>query len=150
MEHSKRGGHTKARTADGSPVRILHPERRDDSETLKLPPDDVGAWLGERGFELTNRSPSSVRLQWEDVEAFLVVEEGELAEIILTFTLTRDSPSRWDMWKFRVEQLCEAWGLALYDSQRGFLVEASEILRVLADTQAWKDFEVNFKWPSVV
>ncbi len=88
-----------------------------------------------------------MRLHRDDVEAFLVVGDHELAEIILTFTLSRDSPSRWKLWEALVLQLCEDWDLGLYDAARGFMVEPTEILHALADTQAWRDFEANFHWP---
>jgi hypothetical protein len=84
-----------------------------------------------------------------DTEAFLVVKECELASIRLTFTLRRDSPSRWKSWQDFVKQLCGSWGLGLYDPSSGSIVDASEILRVLAETTAWQDFEANFGWPGL-
>src|SRR5262249_52766320 len=121
--------------------------RAEDSPATHMDPNEVRVWLEARGFELREQGPSWLVLVHEDADAFLVVEEGELAKIILTFTLTRDSPSRWRIWQALVEDMCEKWGLILYDSNTGSMVDGSEVLRVLGETQAWKDFESNFDWP---
>ena len=83
------------------------------------------------------------------MEAFLTVEEGVLAEVCLTFTLSRDSPSCVKVWNILVEQLCENWGFQLYVSDLGFGVHSDEFLRVLSDTPAWQAFRSNFKWSPI-
>ena len=111
------------------------------SESAGIDPGAVEAWLETPGFQPQRKREGCSRLQWQDVEAFLEVEEGELARIELTFTLSQHSPSRWESWTALVRQVCTDWDLSLYDSNLGFNVEAGEILRVLAGTQASRDFE---------
>ena len=138
-----------ARAIDDTPLMISHLERRAELGSTDIRPDAVEAWLERRGFDLRQKREDLIRLQWEDVEAFLTVKEKELAEINLTFTLSRNSPSRWASWQDLVMQLCETWDLMLYVPDLDFNVDANELLSVLARTHAWRDFEVNYKWPSV-
>lgn len=139
----------KGRTADGTPVQFLCLERVEDGRAKRVNAGGIQTWLEERGFELRERSPSLSQFALEEVDVFLCMKEGELAEVSVRFTLTRTSPNRWASWEALVGQLCQAWGLELYDPDRGLKVDAGEILRVLAGTQAWKDFEANFNWPPV-
>src|SRR5207248_1194241 len=82
----------RARTAAGAPVRIARPVRTEDTAGKAVLLAPLSCWLEERGFVVSERSRSHVRLQRQDVEAFLAAEGEEVAEVILTFTLTRDSP----------------------------------------------------------
>jgi hypothetical protein len=141
---------TGARTADGTPVRIAYMERVGDFESEGINRGAVEQWMEARGFQLQERAEEFTVLRWEDVEALLVVKDGELAGIELTFTLSRHSPSYWASWTSMVRDICKAWGLSLYDSSLGFNVESGEILRVLANTQAWRDLEEGFKWPPAI
>jgi hypothetical protein len=138
-----------ARTADGTPVRITYLKRVGGYQSTEIDRNAVEGWLETRGFELQRKREASSRLHWEDVEAFLDVEEGELAGIELTFTLSQNSPSRWESWRALVQQISNVWDLALYDSEFGSNVEAGEILRVLSTTQAWREFGERFAWPPV-
>jgi hypothetical protein len=136
-------------TASGERLRILDVERANESNSTTIAPSTVERWLEDRGFRILQHSKFGNRLQWEDVEAALNAKEGALAEVCVTFTLSRDSPVRVDIWKSLVEQLCENWGFALYVSDLGFGVHADEFLRVLSDTPAWQDFQSKFKWSRI-
>lgn len=135
-----------ASTASGMPLRILHPERASEGCSAIINPEVLEGWLKEYGFGVRRRSPYGSRLQSEDVEVFLGIMDGVLAEVILTFTLTRDSPLRLDTWELFVKQLCESWGLRIHDSDLGFTVEANQFRRMLASTSAWQDFSEKFRW----
>jgi hypothetical protein len=135
-----------ASTASGMPLRILHPERGTESSSAIINPEALERWLKKYGFEVRRRSPYGSRLQSEDVEVFLGVMDGVLAEVILTFTLTRDSPLHLDKWNSFVSHLCESWGLRIHDSDLDFTVEANQFRRMLASTSAWQDFSKTFKW----
>jgi hypothetical protein len=112
-----------------------------------LQPAKVQEWLEERGFRVSEQDARRIVLVSENVEAFLAIKEAELADVILTFTLTRDSPAQWERWQALVDQLCTGWSLRLYDPKRDSLVNAGDLLPILADTQAWKNFERQFNWP---
>jgi len=142
-------GPSGARTSDGSRVRIQRPENSGGIGTVRIQPGTLRAWFEERGFEVTQLSKSGNRFHRGEIEALLGVVDGELAEVILTFTLSRNSPDLWQDWKIFVESLCEDWNFNVHDRQRGFMVGGSEILRVLSETESWKEFEANFKWPPV-
>jgi hypothetical protein len=140
---------SKNRTTSGSSVRILRPERVEDSGADGLRPEAVRKWFEKRGFRIMQESPLGDRLQWESIEADLGVNESELAEITLTFTLSRNSPDHWQSWKGLVEAICDNWGFCLFDPEKNHMVDASDILRVLSETQAWRDFGNQFHWPSL-
>ena len=139
----------RARTAAGAPVRIARPVRAEGTtgEAVLLAP--LCCWLEERGFVVSERSGSQVRLRRQDVEAFLAAEGEEVAEVLLTFTLTRDSPRHWDTWQKFVAELCGAWDLALFAPDHpGGKVGAGELLRLLSEATAWRDFQAAFGWPT--
>jgi hypothetical protein len=138
-----------ARTAAGTPVRLVRSVRAKDTAGVAVLLAPLCRWLEERGFIVSEHSRSQVRLQREDIEAFLAAEGEEVAEIILTFTLTRDSPRRWGTWQKFVIELCGAWDLALADpGHPGGKVPVGEIFRLLSEAPAWRDFQVVFGWPS--
>lgn len=134
-----------AGNASGMPS-ILHPERVSESGSTGICPLAIQGWLEKYGFEVRQRWESGIQLQWEDIEALLGIREGTLAEVNLTFTLTRNSPLRLDVWKTLVQHLSEAWGLVIYATELGFMVETDQFVHVLAGTPAWSDFATNFKW----
>jgi hypothetical protein len=139
----------RARTAAGTPVRIARAVRAEDSVGEAVQLASLCRWLEERGFVVTERSLSHLQLQREDVEAFLGVEADEVAEVILTFTLNRDSPRRWDAWQRFVAELSGAWNLALFAPDHpGGKAGAADLLRILSRTPAWLDFQAAFGWPS--
>jgi hypothetical protein len=106
-------------------------------------------WLEERGFVITKRSSSHVQMQRKEVEAFLAAEGEEVAEVILTFTLTRDSPRRWPTWQTFVSELCGAWDLTLAaPDPLGGKAGATDLLSILSGTPAWRDFQAAFGWSS--
>jgi len=143
------GSSTVSQSNESAPIRVQDVERTENSGSVRLDPDRVQLWLMERGFALRQRSASFARLNKENMEVFLVIEDGELAEVILTFTLSERSPSQWETWRAFVTQICGAWGLGLYDSYLGTTVEADQLLRLLADTPAWREFGQHFGWPPV-
>lgn len=138
-----------AGTLRGTPLRILHPERVSVITSSVIRPEALQGWLEEYGFEVRQRSQFGNRLQSEDVEVNLGTKDGAVAEVVLTFTLARDSPFRLDAWESLVKRLCEVWGLSIYVSDLGFTVGADEFRRVLGSTSAWQDFSTNFQWPSI-
>ncbi len=142
VEESSRG-----RTADGTNVIIVDVERQENPTTENLCLESVIDWLQKRGFVL--RDERWQRLTWEDVEVDLFLKEGELADITLTFTLSQNAPSRWAAWIKLVRELCESWNLRLIDADHRTTVGADQLLRLLARTVAWRDFEENFGWPPV-
>jgi hypothetical protein len=142
-EHNTTG----AKAWDGAPVRILSLAQTNASESATVSRDALEGSLEARGFQLRQKRDLSSRLQWQDVEAFLSVEEGWVAGVELTFTLCRDCPLRWATWRSLVKQLCRDWRLALYDPNLSVSVEATQTMRVLSGTQAWRDFERRFNWP---
>jgi hypothetical protein len=138
-----------ARTAAGTPVRIARAVRAEDSAGQAVLLVPLSRWMEERGFVVTERSPSHMQVQREDVEAFLAAEGDEVAEVILTFTLTRDSPRRWETWQKFAAELAGAWDLALFAPDRpGGKPGAGDLLRLLSGTPAWQGFQAAFGWPS--
>ncbi len=140
----------RARTLGGVPVRIARTVREEDGPTGRLRAEAVGAWLERHGFTLSEQRPAVIVYRREDILAECYEQEGELAELILTFTLSRDAPSRWDTWQALVGELCAAWGLRLADgTAEGRLVGPEELLRLLSQTMSWQDFQTHFGWPEV-
>lgn len=136
-------------TVSGMPLRILHSERVSEGDSTDICPEAMQSWLEEYGFEVRQLSEYGNRLQWEDVEANLGIEDGALAEVVLTFTLTRNSPLRLHAWESLVHRLSKAWGLGLYSSDLGFCVETDQFTQAIARTPAWRDFATNFKWSTI-
>jgi hypothetical protein len=137
------------KTMEGRSLRLLDAVAQDSTEGQRIDAEAVKGWLQERGFRLEEDDADSARLTREDIEAFLEVEDGELAQIVLTFTLAPDSPSRWERWKELVEDLSEAWHLSLADTEHGTKLGVSELFRLLSETIAWREFERNFGWPTI-
>jgi hypothetical protein len=136
-------------TASGEPLMIVQVERAGESNSTAIDPAAVECWLENRGFRITQRSNIGNRLRWEDVEALFNVKEGVLAELGMTFTLSKTSPTRVVFWKCLVEQVCENWDFSLYASALGFPVCADQFLRALSSTPAWQDFHSRFNWPPI-
>jgi hypothetical protein len=140
----------RARTLGGVPVRIARAVREEDGPAERLRPDAVRGWLERHGFAVSERGKGATALRREDMLAECYEQEGELAELLLTFTLSRDAPSRWDTWHTLVAELSAAWGLRLADGAAGGrLVGPDELLRLLSQTVSWQDFQTHFGWPNV-
>ena len=138
-----------ARTFGGVPVRIIRVERVTNGRAEGLDPGAVREWLAAHGFRVVEQYRTSVTFGRDDILADLYEKDGELAHLSLTFTLSRDAPSRLGKWQAFVTEMCEAWGLKLGDSPRGRLVGPEDLPRLLSETVSWQDFQRNFGWPPV-
>lgn len=136
-------------TINGTPLRIVHYEREQDGAAGGTPIDQVHQWLLGHGFTF-KKWPDDSCLLWRDVEAEPYSQDGELAELILTFTLSRESPSRWAVWQALVTDLCEALDLGLADAEQGVRVGADELLRLLAQTVSWRECQERYHWPVAI
>jgi hypothetical protein len=135
------------RAFDGRRVRVFD-SRRDPAATaapVRLAP--VREWLQARGFTEVEPIRNGANLRWQDIRAELFEENGELSEVSLTFTLSVDSPGRWPVWQQFAEELCARFGLLLADQEAGEKVRAGHLLRLLAGTTAWREFQDHFRWP---
>lgn len=141
----------RARTPAGSLVHIAHSVRAEGTAGPVVGLGELCAWLAKRGFRIAEQSPGSVTLREEDVEAFLGAESDEVAEIILTFTLDRNSFSRVETWQQFIRDLCAAWPLALVDADRSEdRLTAGEFTRLLGKTSTWREFQEAFGWPPLL
>src|SRR5947209_15850332 len=86
---------SRARTLGGVPVRIARTVREEGGPAERLRAGAVGEWLERHGFTVSEQRARAVVRRREDILAECYEQEGELAELILTFTLSRDTPSRW-------------------------------------------------------
>ena len=137
------------RQANGNPLYILRCERDEAIVADVIEAESVAGWLRERGFELRRRSAKSATLGRDDIEVDLFTEEAELSQVELTFSLSKESPGRWETWKTFVDEFCDAWKLELAaDHDRK--VKASELIRLLATHPSWQDFQQAYAWPSAV
>jgi hypothetical protein len=139
-------GSSNSRTAEGTQVSVLDIERAEDTATMGIDAAKLIVWLQERGFKLHQQSDSYARLAREDIEAFLAIEGAELGELILTFSLSKESPNKLEAWQGLVDQICNAWGLKPYDLYLGSVVDSTQFLRLLTNTSAWRDFGLYFGW----
>lgn len=139
----------RARTVEGLLLRILNLEKEDRDRTGGIQSDGVRAWLEERGFRAVRDQEPSVRFVRNDIEVLFCMVRGELAGAVLTFTLSRNCPSQWRDWQAFADSFMKVGEFALYDVERGMMVPDTEILRVLSETQQWKEFEANFRWPRI-
>lgn len=138
----------KRTTSDQSVVRILDLERQQLDSTAKCNPEAVYAWLQQHGFSISLESNAGNQFHCGDIEVDCDVKDTEVAGIILTFTLTRESQTRIRIWNSLVEQLCDSWSLQLYDPRRDLLAKSTDFGRVLSETQSWKEFAASFDWPA--
>jgi len=140
----------RGRTANGAPVRLVYSERSESSVGVVVDPQTVSAWLQERGFEIRGRFAHHPTLGLEDIELDLFSTDGELSHVDLTFSLSKQSPDRWEAWRSFVTEFCNAWKLELGDTEHDIKVGPGELFRLLASHPSWKDFQQAFAWPSAV
>jgi len=138
-----------ARSLDDRPVVVLHSVREEGNGGQSIKPELVRSWLEERSFVVREEYLSSVQLTRGDIEVDLFLQEEEISFVDLTFTLSRETPSRCEAWQTFVTELCETWDFSLADPERGVKVEAAELLPMLARNNSWKEFEKAFQWPTV-
>ena len=139
---------TGARTADGTPVRIAYSERLESSESAGIDRGAVEAWLETRVFNRNENERVAVACSgkmWNHSWKLRKASSLESSSRSRCPSTLRRVGSRGRPWCGKSSD----WDLSLYDSNLGFNVEAGEILRVLASTQAWRDFEERFGWPPV-
>lgn len=136
-------------TVNGTPLRIVRYKRDAGNSTRGASIDQVHQWFLGHGFTFKNW-PDDSCLVWQDVQAEPYAEGGELTELILTFTLSPASPSRWEVWQRLVADLCGALDLGLADVEHGVRVGPDELFRLLARTVPWKEFQERYGWPMAV
>jgi hypothetical protein len=140
----------RGRAANGAPVHLFHSERDEAVVAGIVESHTVAAWLRERGFASRERFTQVATLAREDVEVDLFTAEDELSHAVLTFSLSKQSPDRWEAWQTFVDEFTAAWKLELADTENDHKVPASELFRLLARTPSWQDFQKAFAWPSAV
>jgi hypothetical protein len=138
---------SRARAVGSHPVRIARSVRDENVVAERLRPGPVRQWLERHGFAFQEQGKGVVALRHGEVLAELYEQGDELAEVLLTFTLSRDAPSRWGAWQAFVTELCAAWALRLADAA-GELVGPEELLRLLSQTLSWQDLQRHFGWPT--
>lgn len=82
-----------------------------------------------------------------EVEVLLTCEAGTLTEVILTFTLDRDSPRRLGDWEELVATMHRAFALQLVDRLTLEPVEANELRRLITSAPTWGEFAEHWCWP---
>src|SRR5262249_43456467 len=112
----------RGRTANSAPVRLVYSERDEKSAGVIVDPQTVAAWLRARGFENRQRFVQHPTLGREDVGVDLYSQNGELSHLELTFSLSKQSPDRWEAWRSFVTELCNAWKLELGDTEHDIKV----------------------------
>ena len=133
---------------DGSNVQILRPERvGDGAREIGIRP--VRTWLEEHGFVVQQESAHGDRAENADMEVWLGLCEGILAEVTWSFRMTKESPLRLMEWKVLVESFCSAWGFSLFDTRLGFAVDPNRFVELVVAHDVWGEFERRFKWPKL-
>lgn len=141
---------TGAKSISGERVQILHSERLENEDSKKISHSDACNSLWRRNFRVVQFSQQGDRLQWQDVEAAIELQDENVKGMTLTFTLTRDSPGRLNAWISLVSELCKSLGLSLYDTDHGFPVGTDQFLGLLQETAAGQEFAVKYDWPSIL
>src|SRR5205823_1531692 len=74
------------RAVGGQRLRFIgtEPDPASTADPVGLPP--VREWLEARGFTEVEPVPSGANLGWQDVQAELFEQDGELSHVVLTFT----------------------------------------------------------------
>jgi hypothetical protein len=139
----------RGRTVTGARVRISHTVPEESTEP-PFPGANVSDWLRQRGFRDAERYKSSLNLVREDIEANVYSRNGELTHVTLTFTLSRSSFARAEVWRQFVTEVCDAWRLSLCDPSHDKKKAApSDFFRLLSATWQWKDFQQACGWPDL-
>ncbi|MCI0642190.1 MAG: hypothetical protein L0Y72_04065 [Gemmataceae bacterium] len=133
----------------GQVVRILDVVRDQDSQSTKLNPQSIHAWLDERGFERVQPASEYLTFRKNDIAVEPYALDGELASVILTFELSKESPARWLAWRQLLDEFCKTWKLSPIDPRNCQRVDPSECMRLLSETTAWKEFAAHIGWPSL-
>jgi hypothetical protein len=136
-------------TMIGSPATILHTIPDVDIASQSIDPRTLRHVLEQEGFGVSQHEGTFLRMNRGEIEAFLAVEHGVLSEIVLTFTLSRSSPSRIPDWQRVISHLLRSNGLALVDRMTQERVDCQDFLRVLTNSPAWREFATRFGWPEV-
>src|SRR3954447_9093885 len=87
-----------ARTAAGDPVAILHTIPNSNCAAPSLDQRAMQRRLEQEGFDVSQHGESFLRMQKGEIEAFMAIEHGVVCEVIVTFTLSRSSPTRAPDW----------------------------------------------------
>jgi hypothetical protein len=135
------------RTMEGRPIQLVHAIPQAGAAGQRIDAKMVRDQLQTKEFSLLDYDADRGFLSRQDIEAFLQIENGELAQLVLTFRMAADSPSHWRIWKELVDDLCATWGLRLVDPQHGNIVGSTDLFRILSSTIAWREFARNFNWP---
>jgi hypothetical protein len=135
-----------ARTTAGDPVAILYTIPDTESATQPLGQVPMQHRLEEEGFDVKQHGESFLRMQKEEIEAFIGIEHGMVSEVIFTFTLNRFSPSRAPDWQRLICHLVESDALFLADRRTQQLVGGDEFLRMLTESPAWGQFAKAHGW----
>lgn len=132
--------------AAGQTARLISTEKSLDYSGDLMLLGLLESWLLSRGFRGPDEFKGGKRYRRDDLLVSVYVEGEEVSEISLEFTLTRDSPTRWPAWQHFVADLCQAWPVALADSEAGMKVGPDGLFRLLRRGTSWQDFERSFNW----
>jgi len=135
-----------ALTTQGQPVSILHTEAESDHPAPAQNLHSCRTWLEKSGFRVIQGSPAGIRMVRDEVEAFLAAEAETLSEVILTFTLSRQSPDRITEWEMLVAAICPVFSLSLIDRQRQDNVIIEDSAQLMKSQPQWLDAAERWGW----
>jgi hypothetical protein len=127
-------------------VRVVDAERDPAASAPPLALTPVRQWLLARGFALVE-PPWQDGVRRDEVLAEFFQKDGELSEVVLTFTLSRASPEQWPAWQQVVESLCGRFGLLLGDSEALTKAPPEHLFPILTRDLSWREFHDRFHWP---
>jgi hypothetical protein len=136
-----------ARTSTNNPVAILHTVAIEGEIRTRIDPQLLEALLSEEKFVVTQRGATFVRMDRDNIESFLCLEDGALSEIILTFSVNRQSPTQVDDWQHLVDLLGNSVGMNLVDRGTQEPVVKGDIRQILANSPVWNQFARKWNWP---
>jgi len=135
-----------ALTTQGQPVLILHTAAELDHHSPAQNLQACRSWLEESGFQVVQSHLAGIRMTRGDVEAFLVAEAETLAEIILTFTLSRQSLDRLAEWQRLVADICPVFSLALVNCRNQKKLTDTDFVHLIRSQPQWLDAAERWGW----
>jgi hypothetical protein len=131
----------------GEPMRLISVEKSPDFGSATIEARDIDDWLLKQRFTHAEQWKAGRSYRHNDMLVEVYSDGAEVGHILLEFTLTRESPNRWNDWLSFVELLCESWPVFLADPDARMMVGPEELFTLLRRTTAWRDFEANYCWP---
>lgn len=136
------------RTRDGVPVNVVRFNRISE---IHAPPacKSVASWLADRGFQSVCADDEMMFMK-DDIQFELFGDEKQLlSETIVTFKLSRNSPSYWQSWTNLVVEICDMFELSVFDLESRMKTEPQQLIPVLSKTKSWQELHTSYGWPKI-